>query len=129
VQKEIVDLRECKVPFRDLIIWKTLTKSPEEYEIKASHVEAAKHLQSKGWKLTVGDKVGYVIVEGEGQLYKKAKPYIYTSYKEVDVEYYVSKQVVPAAARILEFFGVTEQALLSGKKEEKTKSLMEFVGA
>jgi DNA polymerase, archaea type len=92
-------------------------------------VEAAKILQRKGWKLTVGDKVGYVIVVGEGQLYKRAKPYVYTTYEEIDLDYYVSKQVVPAAARILEFFGIDEKMLLSEKKEEKTKSLMEFVGA
>ena len=126
----IADVEERKVPFRDLIIWKTLTKPVEEYVIKASHVEAARMLRDKGWKLTVGDKVGYVILKGEGRLYEKVKPYIYASYEEVDVDYYVSKQVVPAAARILEFFGVKEEDLLNSKrKEEKSKSLMEFMGA
>lgn len=126
----IADVEERKVPFRDLIIWKTLTKPVEEYVIKASHVEAARMLRDKGWKLTVGDKVGYVILKGEGRLYEKVKPYIYASYEEVDVDYYVSKQVVPAAARILEFFGVKEEDLLNSKrKKEKSKSLMEFMGA
>ncbi len=129
VHQQITQLKDRKVAFRDLIIWKTLTKPVEDYEVNASHVEAAKILQRKDWKLTVGDKIGYVIVVGEGQLYKRAKPYIYATYEEVDVDYYVSKQVVPAAARILEFFGITEKMLLSEKKEEKTKSLMEFVGA
>jgi DNA polymerase I len=46
----------------------------------------------------------------------------------VDVDYYVSKQVVPAAVRVLEFFGVTgEQLLKPVKKEKETKSLMDFV--
>ncbi len=130
VRGVVAELRERKVPFRDLIIWKTLTKPVEEYAIKASHVEVARMLQEKGWKMTVGDKVGYVILKGEGRLYERVKPYIYAAYDEVDTEYYVSKQVVPAAARILEFFGVTENDLLSNKKkEEKPKSLMEFMGA
>jgi DNA polymerase elongation subunit (family B) len=45
------------------------------------------------------------------------------------MEYYVSKQVVPAAARILEFFGITEEELLklSGKGKD-SRSLMDFVG-
>ncbi len=122
------ELRERKVPFRDLIIWKTLTKPVEEYAIKASHVEAAKMLKAKGWHLTIGDKVGYVILTGEGRLHERVKPYVFASYKEIDVEYYVSKQVVPAAARVLEFFGITEEELLNRKRKEKrAKSLMEFM--
>jgi DNA polymerase I len=129
VRSVIEELRQRKVPFRDLIIWKTLTKPVEEYKIKASHVEAAKALRDKGWKMTVGDKVGYVILAGEGRLYDRVKPYVFAVYDEVDVDYYVFKQVVPAAVRVLEFFGVTEEELLEPvKKEKETKSLMDFVG-
>lgn len=42
----------------------------------------------------MGDKIGYVIVAGPGRLYEKAKPYVLASYDEVDLEYYVSNQVV-----------------------------------
>ena len=128
VRNVVDELRERKVPFRDLIIWKTLTKPVEEYKIKASHVEAAKALRNKGWKMTVGDKVGYVILAGEGRLYDRVKPYVFAEYDEVDIEYYVIKQVVPAAVRVLEFFGVTEEELLrKTKKEKETKSLMDFM--
>ena len=128
VRSVISELRQRKVPFRDLIIWKTLTKPVEEYKIKASHVEAAKALRNKGWTMTAGDKVGYVILTGEGRLYDRVKPYVFAVYDEVDIDYYVSKQVVPAAARVLEFFGVTEEELLTKKKEKETRSLMDFVG-
>ena len=127
VRRVIAELRQRKVPFRDLIIWKTLTKPIEEYKVKAAHVEAAKALRSKGWTITVGDKVGYVVLAGEGRLYDKAKPYVFAVYDEVDVEYYVSKQIVPAAARVLEFFGVNEDDLLKPVKKGK-ESLMGFVG-
>jgi DNA polymerase I len=117
------------VPYHDLIVWKTLSKPIEEYAVNAGHVEAAKLMQSKGWKMTVGDKVGYIITKGKGRLYGRVKPYMYAVPDEVDVEYYVQKQVVPAAARVLEFFGVTEKELLSGeKKETKEKSLVDFLG-
>jgi DNA polymerase I len=129
VQSVIGDLRGRKISYRDLIIWKSLAKPIDEYEVNASHVEAAKMMQSKGWKLTVGDKVGYVIVKGEGRLYQRIKPYMYASPDEVDVEYYVEKQVVPAAARVLEFFGINEEKLLQKeKKSSKEKSLTEFLG-
>ncbi len=55
---------------------------------------------------------------------------VYASIDEIDVEYYVSKQVVPAAARVLEHFGVSEEKLLSKENRiEKEKSLVEFFGS
>jgi DNA polymerase, archaea type len=121
VHSVIADLRRRKVPVEDLIIWKTLTKSPEDYAIKAPHVEAAKLLMAKGWRLTSGDKVGYVILTGKGRLYSRVKPYVFADIGEVDVDYYVTNQVVPAAARILGFFGVTEAELLEETKENQEK--------
>jgi len=130
VQQFIYDLWQKRVPYRDLVIWKTLTKPVEEYAIRASHVEAAKMLKEKGWRLTVGDKVGYVVVVGSGRLYERVKPYVFASYDEVDIEYYVSKQVVPAAARVLESFSITEEQLLkSGVKEKETRRLADFFGS
>jgi DNA polymerase I len=130
VRHFVVELRQRHVPFRDLIIWKTLTKPAEEYEVKASHVEAAKMLKEKGWELAVGDKVGYVIVIGSGRLYERVKPYKYASYDEVDLEYYVSKQVVPAAARVLESFGITEEQLLqSAMTQKESRMLSDFFGS
>ena len=127
VHSVIADLRDLKVPFRDLVIWKTLTKAVDDYAVRASHVEAAKMLAEKGWRLTTGDKVGFVILKGKGRLYSRVKPYVFAVYDEVDTEYYVTNQVVPAAARILEFFGVTEQELLNVEAHhEETKSLTDF---
>jgi DNA polymerase I len=123
----VSDLRQKRVPYRDLVIWKTLTKPVEKYAVRAPHVEAARTLMREGWDLSPGDKIGYVIVAGPGRLYEKAKPYVLSSYDEVDIEYYVSKQVVPAASRILAMFGVTEDELLPSKAPKKPKTLLEFM--
>jgi DNA polymerase I len=129
VQQSIYELRHRQVPYRDLIIWKTLTKPVEEYAVKASHVEAARMLMERGWKLTAGDKVGYIVVHGSGRLYEHVKPYVYASYDEVDIDYYVSSQIVPAAARVLGSFGITEEQLMRFKNREKeTKKLSDFFG-
>jgi DNA polymerase I len=129
VHQFMYELQQKRVPYRDLVIWKTLTKPAEEYEARASHVEAAKMLRAKGWELAVGDKVGYVVVNGTGRLYERAKPYMLASYDDVDLAYYASKQVVPAAARILESFGVTEEQLLQAKTGEKeSRKLTDFFG-
>ncbi len=125
VHEMVAELRNRQVPFRDLIIWKTLTKPPEQYAIRSPHVEAAKMLKEKGWRLTGGDKVGFVILSGTGRFYSRVKPYIFAKYDEVDVDYYISNQVVPAAARILGSFGVTEKELASTEKRE-AKSLTDY---
>jgi DNA polymerase I len=128
VRSVIADLKHRKVPIHDLIIWKTLTKAPDEYAIKAPHVEAAKMLKEKGWRLTSGDKVGYVILSGKGRLYSRVKPYVFAKPEEVDVEYYITNQVLPAATRILAFFDVSQAELLKETKEtQEIRSLMDYV--
>jgi DNA polymerase I len=130
VQDFIYELRQKRVAYRDLIIWKTLAKPAEEYAVKAAHIEAARMLREKGWELAVGDKVGYVIVSGSGRLYERVKPYMFATYDEVDIEYYATKQVVPAAARVLASFGITEEQLLSNETKEKgSKKLTDFFGS
>jgi DNA polymerase I len=112
VKTYVSDLRNKKIPYKDFVIWKTLTKKAEEYEVKAPHVEAAKRLLKEGYELSMGDKIGYVITLGAGKLYERAKPYALASYDEVDTEYYVTNQVLPAASRVLAMFNIKEDALL-----------------
>lgn len=123
IRQFISDLEKKKVPYRDLIIWKTLTKPVEKYTVNAPHVEAAKALMKEGWDFSPGDKVGFVIVSGSGRLYQKVKPHVWASIDDVDLEYYVSNQVLPAALRILSMFGITEEALRPSKPRG---TLLEF---
>jgi DNA polymerase I len=111
VREQVSSLRAGKVPLRDLTIWKTLTKDPEEYAVRAAHVEAAKRLAEKGWTVTTGDKVGYVIAKGEGKLYQRAVPYAFASPDEVDLRYYEEQQILPSALRVLSMFKITEREL------------------
>lgn len=111
VQQYILNLREGKIPFRDLIIWKTLTRNVSEYEVKVPHVEAAKRLMREGWDVALGDKVGFVIVKGKGKLHERALPYSLASYGEIDLGYYEEQQILPAANRILSIFNVPEESM------------------
>ena len=125
VRSLIGDLRKHKIPYRDLVIWKTLTRPVEKYRVNAPHVEAAKVLKRMGWSLTAGDQVGYVIIRGSGRLYERAKPYILASYEDVDVEYYIKNQIIPAALRILSMFGVKEKDLIA-TETRRPKTLADF---
>jgi len=124
--KSIIDkLKAFQFDIDDVIIWKTLDKSLNEYKVLTPHVAAAKQLIEAGYKVGKGDMVGYVIVKGGGaKLAYKVKPYILIKdIREIDVDYYIEKQVIPAAMRILEVLGVKESQLMEGKAG---KSILDF---
>jgi len=108
----IMNLRRGDFKLEDLIIWKSLDKDIDEYDVEAPHVAAAKKAMKVGYLLTKNSKIGYVIVKGTGKLSDRAEPYFMVKDKSrIDVEYYIDKQIVPAAMRILERFGVKENSL------------------
>ena len=127
VRKIIADLKQGRVPLNKLIIWKTLSKKLEEYSVDAPHVVAAKKLVRLGLKLSTGDKVGYIIVKGSGKISSRAEPYILVKDpKVVDTEYYIDHQIIPAAMRILGYFGVSETQLKMAARTAGQKSLFDF---
>ena len=117
VREVISKLKRYEVPLEKLIIWKTLEKSLDEYKAEPPHVVAAKRALRAGYEVKKGDKVGYVIVKGPERLSKRAYPwFMIKDIKDVDVNYYIEHQVIPAAMRILGYFGVSE-AKLRGRED------------
>ena len=119
----IEKLRRKEIPIEKLVIWKTLTKRLDEYEAEAPHVQAARIMERAGYRVSPGMKIGYVIVRGSGKVSKRARPYFMVKPDDVDVEYYIDKQVVPAALRILGYFGITERRIKGGG----SRSLLDFL--
>jgi len=122
VRRLISEIRAGKIPLREFVIWKTLTRPLEEYKVRAPHVEVSKRLKEKGWRLEIGDKVGYIVAKGDGKIYERAVYYPEASEGDVDHEYYVENQVLPAVLRILESFNVKREALTM----PKGSTLLEF---
>ena len=113
VQDLTRNLKTKNLPLSSFIVWKTLTKPVEAYEVNAPHVEVAKKMAKDGWPVTAGDKVGFVITKRPGKLFQKAEPHYKAAVEDVAYDYYVHNQIVPAAARILEILGVSEDQLLA----------------
>lgn len=120
VRSIVLELKQQKIPLEKLVIWKTLTKSLDEYEVSAPHVTAAKKMMSLGFKVEKGDKIGYVITKGQTPISSRATPYFMAKVSDIDIDYYVKHQIVPAAMRILEYFGVSEKQLEAISKAGKT---------
>lgn len=112
VQKIIQELRERKVLLRDLIIYEQLTKSLSEYKAIGPHVAVARKIKERGEEIGEGMIVMFVITKGKGSISERAEPVENVEIKDIDINYYVSNQIVPAALRILTVLGVDEKQLL-----------------
>jgi DNA polymerase I len=127
VRSVITDLTQGRIPIEKLIIWKTLTKSVEEYDAETPHLSAARKMLRQGFKVEVGDKVGFVVLKGSGKISERAEPYMFVKDpRAIDYNYYIEHQIIPAALRILEYFGVTDAQLK--KASTGKRSLFEYLG-
>ncbi len=147
VQETVERLKAGEVPVEDLTVHKTLTQRPETYKVKGAHVLAveAAAAENPEFEVPVGAKVGYVILShrahdpdyeglsmeggtprssGAPNMSERAKLTRFLSPEdEVDAGYYIDKQVVPAAHRVLEHFGYSEDEL---KGKPSQQSLLDF---
>ncbi|MDF2955614.1 MAG: DNA polymerase B elongation subunit [Candidatus Alkanophagales archaeon MCA70_species_2] len=110
-------LKSGEVPLEKLIIRKTLTKKASGYDAKQAHVLAAEKARARNIVYEVGSKVPYIILKGAEKMSERAFPAdlideargneILSEGKthHVDYNYYVKHQVIPAAHRILRYFG------------------------
>lgn len=119
--KDIISrVSDGKVPLSELVIHKTLTKSIARYESAQAHVRAAEKAIELDLAAEIGTKISYVIVKGTGNLSDRAYPVdmfqkfekgmLYAKDKtyELDSDYYIEKQLIPTAMRILGYFGYSE---------------------
>src|SRR5436853_1002513 len=123
VQDLTRNLKSKKLSLSSFIVWKTLAKPVEAYEVNAPHVEVAKKMAKDGWPVTAGDKVGLVITKRSGKLFQKAEPHYKVTIEDVDYDYYVRNQIVPATVRILEILGVSEEQLLAAPASQTSLSV------
>ena len=115
VKRIIKNLKEKKVALRDLIIYEELTKPIEKYKLISPHVMAAKKLKEKGIEVGEGQVIMFVIEEGAGSISEKAEPIEFAKLEKIDSNYYIERQIVPAAMRVLQVLGVSESELLGEK--------------
>jgi DNA polymerase I len=125
VRDLVAQLRQGRVQIEKLVIWKTLSKKIDEYEAEAPHVVAAKRMIEAGYRVQTGEKIGYVIVKGSGRVSSRAWPYFMVRPDQIDVDYYIDHQIVPAALRILSYFGITDKQLKAAAVGQR--SLFEFL--
>ncbi len=116
VQDIITKLKRNEIPLEKLTIVKSITKSLDEYEGVLPHVEVAKKIAKRNPARApkIGDRVSFVIVAGNAMLSKRAEDpeFVKENNLQLDWDYYLSNQILPAIERILNAVGVTKEELL-----------------
>ena len=112
VRNVINKLRDGKIPIKDLIIVEQLTKPLSDYKAVGPHVVAARKMKDRGRPIGEGMPILFVITKGKESISERSEPFEDVQLKDVDVDYYISHQIVPAALRVLAVMDVTEEELL-----------------
>lgn len=112
VKENIKKLRELMVDIKDLVVYEQLSKPISEYKLISPHIGAAKKLVEKGIPVGEGSVIGFVIEKGKGAISERAQPIEFANLKNVDTDYYINNQILPASLRILKVLGVMEEDIL-----------------
>jgi len=111
--KEVISkLKARKIALKELVIYEQLTKPIEEYKSLSPHLACAKKMKEKGEEVEPGTIIMFVISKKGERISDKAIPYEWAQISDIDTDYYIYHQILPAALRVLSVFGVKEEDLL-----------------
>ena len=117
--KEIVKkIKQRKVNQKDILIRTQLKKPISEYKAISPHVIAAKKMHEQEIPIDLGSLIQYYIAETKGK--KKLvrdKVKLPDEKGEYNIEYYLTRQVLPAVENIFQVFGIDLKEITEGKKQ------------
>ncbi|KAK8542673.1 hypothetical protein V6N13_136771 [Hibiscus sabdariffa] len=108
VKSTISDLLMNRMDLSLLVITKGLTKTGDDYEVKAAHVELAERMRKRDAATApnVGDRVPYVIIKAAkgAKAYERSEDPIYVLENNIpiDPQYYLENQISKPLLRIFE---------------------------
>ncbi|MBI5176592.1 hypothetical protein HY995_00730 [Candidatus Micrarchaeota archaeon] len=123
VGEMIAQLREGKVPLKDLAVTTQLRKSAGSYEVISPELAAVRRARAAGVKVGEHEVIEYIISRQGKTVSEKALLFPMAKEGDYDAEYYVNNQVLPAVLKILVALGVDEEDF---KTKGKQKGLGEW---
>jgi DNA polymerase, archaea type len=112
VKAIIAKIRTNKIPYSEFILSSKISREIDQYESNSPHVTIAKELIKRGETVNTKTNLHFVIVKGKGALYEKAKLPSDATLDDLDEEYYINNQLIPATISLLSVFGYNESDLL-----------------
>jgi DNA polymerase, archaea type len=104
-------LKKGQININDLLIRTQITKDLAHYSSIGPHVAVALRMRDKGWEITQGTVIEYVVGKGSGLIRDRARLKEEIKNNEYDADYYLKHQVIPAVSSILAVIGVEEDEI------------------
>ncbi len=120
----IKQLREGKVPKRELVILTQLQRRLDNYATTSPHVEAAIKARKRGKEIFVGQMLGFIVTKTGKSISDRAELEEYVKEGDYDAEYYVKNQIIPAVEKIFLELGIDSTDLQRGGKQTGLSSFM-----
>ena len=121
VRRAIEELREGKMPLKELAITTQLRKRAGSYEITSPELSAVQKAKAAGVRIAEHALIEYVITKQGKTISDKAQ--LLELARDYDADYYVNNQLMPAVLKILGALGVDEADI---KTKSSQKSLGEW---
>ncbi len=120
VKDVIAYIKTGKVALEDLGIYTSVKRDLKDYNQIGPHVAAARKAQKRGVSITPGQTIKYIVTSCPGSISDKAELIQFA--KDYDKDYYIKKQILPAAMRALSVFDITEDELIGNGKQTSLSS-------
>jgi len=119
VRTMIKKIEDGKVNTEDLAILEQITRPLGQYKAIGPHVVAAQKAKERGKPIGEGTVVAFIITKGKGSISERAEPLEDVKPNQYDPSYYVNHQILPAAMRVLQALGYTEEEVKGGRIQKK----------
>jgi len=105
----------------DIILTRKYTKAVENYKVIPIHIRIVKNMLERHEQLNLGDRVSYVIVEGDNKFNMRAESAerVIKDHLEIDRKYYIETQLLPAIDRFLKVVGIEKSKYYRGLNSSK----------
>jgi DNA polymerase I len=121
-------LQNNEIPIEKLVVTKSITKPIRSYKGVQPHVELVKKMRKRNPTDApgVGDRVGFVIVQGLQLLSNRSEDPNYVKEKglKIDSKYYIQNQLLPPLERVFDSMGIDKSELLGTGKQLLLTSIL-----
>lgn len=118
--KEVINkIKDRKVTKGSIIIKTQLKKSLSDYKAVTPHVTIARKMLAKGMPVNAGMLIQYYIAESsDKKALTRDRAVFPDENKNYDIDYYLSKQILPAVENIFQVFGLDMSDIIKGTKQK-----------
>jgi DNA polymerase I len=120
IKEIIMKLGRNEIPVEKLVVTKSISKSLKEYKGVQPHIEVMKKMKKRDPANApgVGDRIGYVIVNGTQMMSMRAEDpeFVKSNKMKIDSKYYIENQILPPLERVFEAIGISKTEILGAGK-------------